>query len=66
MPRSVNRLLSDVVEPAGGAMPWLEDSPPMVAGPLNQLPCSGEGEPRTGSLEEYVAMTAVAGSARGC
>ena len=55
---SVNQLLYDVVEPAGGSMPWLEDLPPIVARPLHRLPRSGLSEPRTASLEEYVAMLA--------
>ena len=62
VPGSVNRLLYDVVEPAGGSMPWLEDLPAMVARPLHRLPRSGVSEPRAASLEEYVAMMAVAGS----
>lgn len=33
----------------------------MVARPLHRLPRPGEGEPRTRSLEEYLAMMAVAG-----
>ena len=61
---SVNQLLYDVVEPASGSMPWLEDLPPVVARPLHRLPRSGLSEPRTASLEEYVAMLAIAGSVR--
>ena len=61
---SVNQLLYDVVEPASGSMRWLEDLPPVVARPLHRLPRSGLSEPRTASLEEYVAMLGVAGSVR--
>lgn len=61
---SVNELLYDVVEPAGGSMPWLEDLPAMVSRPLHTLPRSGESEPRTASLEEYVAMMAAPGGLR--
>jgi integrase/recombinase XerD len=39
-------------------MPWLEDLPAMVARPVHALPRSGESEPRTESLAEYVAMMA--------
>jgi site-specific recombinase XerD len=41
VPGIVNALLYDVVEPAGGSMPWLEDLPAMVARPLHRLPRSG-------------------------
>ena len=64
VPGSVNQLLYDVVEPAGGSMPWLEDVPPMVARPLHRLPRSGLSEPQAASLEEYVAMMTVAGGLR--
>jgi integrase/recombinase XerD len=64
VPSSVNQLLYDVVEPVGGSMPWLEDLPAMVSRPLHRLPRSGEVEPRTASLEEYVAMMTAAGSLR--
>jgi integrase/recombinase XerD len=64
VPGSVNRLLYDVVEPVGGSMPWLEDLPPVVARPLHRLPRSGVSEPRSASLDEYLAMLAVAGSVR--
>ena len=64
VPDSVNRLLYDVVEPAGESMPWLEDLPAMVARPLHRLPRSGVSEPRAASLDEYLAMLAVAGSVR--
>jgi integrase/recombinase XerD len=64
VPGSVNRLLYDVVEPAGGSMPWLEDLPPMVARPLDRLPRSGVSEPQVASLDEYVAMMGVARSLR--
>lgn len=64
VPGSVNRLLYDVVEPAGGSMPWLEDLPAMVARPLHRLPRSGLSEPWAASLDEYLAMMAVAGSVR--
>ena len=61
---SVNALLYDIVEPAGGSMPWLEDLPAMVARPVHTLPRSGESEPRTASLQEYVAMMAAPGALR--
>jgi len=61
---SVNALLYEVVEPAAGAMPWLEDLPAMVARPVHTLRRSGEHEPRTASLEEYVAMMAAPGALR--
>jgi integrase len=64
VPGSVNQLLYDVVDPAGASMPWLEDLPAMVARPLHRLPRSGLSEPRTASFDEYVAMLAVAGTAR--
>ena len=64
VPSSVNQLLYDVVEPAAGSMGWLEDLPAMVRRPLHRLPRSGESEPLTASLAEYVAMMAVAGSLR--
>ncbi len=64
MPGSVNRLLYDVVEPVGGSMPWLQDLPPLVARPLHRLPRSDVSEPRPASLDEYLAMIAVAGSVR--
>ena len=64
VPGSVNELFYDVVEPVGGSMPWLEQLPAMVARPLHTLPRSGESEPRTASLEEYVAMMAAPGSLR--
>jgi len=64
VPGSVNRLLYDVVEPSGGSMPWLEDLPELVARPVHTLPRSGENEPHTASLEEYVAMMAAPGSLR--
>jgi integrase/recombinase XerD len=64
VPGSVNRLLYDVVEPAGGSMPWLEDLPPLVARPLHRLPRSGFSEPQAASLEEYVAMMSAAGRLR--
>ncbi len=64
VPSSVNELLYEVVEPAAGAMPWLEDLPAMVARPVHTLPRSGESEPRTASLEEYVAMMAAPGCLR--
>jgi hypothetical protein len=64
VPGSVNQLLYDVVEPAGGSMPWLEDLPPMVARPLHRLPRSGLSEPQAASLDEYIAMMAVDGSVR--
>ena len=49
---SINQLLYDVVEPAGGSMPWLEDLPAMVARPLHRLPRSGLSEPQAASLDE--------------
>jgi integrase/recombinase XerD len=61
VPSSVNELLYDVVEPAVGAMPWLEDLPALVARSVHRLPRSGENEPRTTSLEEYVTMMAAPG-----
>ena len=64
VPGSVNQLLYDVVEPAAGSMPWLEDLPAMVARPLHRLSRSGVSEPRVASLDEYLAMLAVAGSVR--
>lgn len=64
VPSSVNELLYEVVEPAAGAMPWLEDLPAMVARPVHTLGRSGESEPRTASLDEYVAMMAAAGCLR--
>jgi integrase len=57
-------LLYDVVEPAAGAMPWLEDGPLVVARPVHTLRRSGESEPRTATLEEYAAMTAAPGCVR--
>ena len=59
VPSSVNELLYHVVEPAAGAMPWLEDLPALVARPVHTLPRSGESEPRAATLEEYAAMMAV-------
>lgn len=64
VPASVNRLLYDVVAPAAGSMPWLEDLPELVARPVHRLPRSGESEPRAASLEEYMAMMAAPGSQR--
>lgn len=64
VPSSVNGLLYEVVEPAAGAMPWLEDLPAMVARPVHTLRGSGESEPRTASLEEYVAMMGAPGALR--
>lgn len=64
VPASVNQLLYDVVEPAAGAMGWLEDLPAMVRRPVHRLPRSGDSEPLTTSVEEYLAMMAVAGSMR--
>ena len=64
LPSSVNPLLYEVVEPAGGAMGWLEDLPAMVRRPLHRLPASGDSEPLTASLAEYVAMMGAAGSMR--
>jgi integrase len=61
---SVNELLYDVVEPAAGAMPWLEDLPAVVARPVHTLRRSGESEPRTATLEEYASMMAAPGSVR--
>lgn len=61
---SVSHLLYDVVEPAAGAMRWLEDLPAMVRRPVHRLPPSGDSEPLTASVEEYLAMMAVAGSMR--
>jgi integrase/recombinase XerD len=61
---SVNELLYDVVEPAGGAMPWLEDLPALVARPVHTLRRSGESEPRTATMEEYAAMMAAPACAR--
>jgi integrase/recombinase XerD len=61
---SVNNLLYDVVEPAAGAMGWLEDLPAMVRRPVHRLPRSGQSEPPTASLAEYLAMMAVVGSVR--
>ncbi len=58
VPSSVTELLYDVVEPAAGAMPWLEDLPALVARPVHTLRRSGESEPRTTTLEEYAAMMA--------
>jgi hypothetical protein len=42
----------------------VEDLPAMVARPLHWLLRSGWSEPRTASFDEYVAMLAVAGTAR--
>jgi len=64
VPSSVNGLLYEVVEPAGGSMGWLEDLPALVKRPVHRLPRSGDGEPLTASLGEYVAMMAAAGSMR--
>ena len=64
VPASVNQLLYEVVEPAAGSMPWLEDLPAVVARPVHTLRRSGESEPLMVSLEEYVAMMAAAGSVR--
>ena len=64
VPSSVNELLYEVVEPAAGAMPWLEDLPALVARPVHRLPRSGESEPQTATLDEYVAMMTAAGSLR--
>jgi len=64
LPSSVNALLYEVVEPAGGSMGWLEDLPAMVGRPVHRLPVGGEGEPLTASIEEYVAMMAAGGSMR--
>lgn len=64
VPSSVNHLLYDVVEPAAGSMGWLEDLPQMVRRPVHRLPRSGDSEPATASVGEYVAMMAVAGSIR--
>lgn len=64
VPVSVNRLLYDVVAPAAGSMPWLEDLPELVARPVHRLPRSGESEPRAASLEEYMAMMAAPGGLR--
>ncbi len=61
---SVNELLYEVVAPAGGSMPWLEDLPALVARPVHTLPRSGESEPLAASFEEYLAMMAAPGSAR--
>ena len=64
VPGSVNRLLYEVVEPVGDSMPWLEDLPAVVARPLHRLPRQGVSEPWAASLDEYLAMMAVAGSVR--
>jgi integrase/recombinase XerD len=64
VPSSVNELLYEVVEPAAGAMPWIEDLPAFVARPLHTLPQSGESEPRTASMDEYVAMMTAPGCLR--
>lgn len=64
VPGSVNELLYDMVAPAGGSMGWLKDLPAMVRRPVHRLPRSGESEPQTASLAEYVAMMTVAGSLR--
>jgi integrase/recombinase XerD len=64
VPSSVNELLYEVVEPAAGAMPWLEDLPALVARPVHTLPQSGEREPRTASLQEYAAMMTAPGCLR--
>jgi integrase/recombinase XerD len=64
LPSSVNQLLYDVVEPAGGSMGWLEDLPALVKRPVHRLPASGDSEPATATLAEYVAMMAAAGSMR--
>jgi integrase len=61
---SVNQLLYDVVEPAAGSMPWLEDLPAVVARPVHTLRRSGESEPQMVSFAEYAAMMAAPGSAR--
>jgi integrase/recombinase XerD len=45
-------------------MPWLEDLPTMVAKPLHRLSRSGVSAPQAASLDEYVAMMAVAGTVR--
>jgi integrase len=45
-------------------MPWLEDLPAMVARPVHRLPRSGESDPRTASLDEYVPMMRARGSLR--
>lgn len=60
----VKELLYEVVEPAAGAMPWVEDLPAMVARPVHTLRGSGESEPRTASLEEYAAMMGAPGVER--
>ena len=64
LPSSVNVLLYEVVEPAGGSMSWLEDLPALVKRPVHRLAPSGDGEPQTASLAEYVAMMAAAGCMR--
>jgi integrase/recombinase XerD len=64
VPSSVNELLYEVVVPAGGSMPWLEDLPALVARPVHTLPRSGESEPVAASFDEYVAMMAAPGTAR--
>ncbi len=56
VPGSVNELLYEVVEPAAGAMPWLEDLPALIARPVHTLSRSGQSEPRTATLEEYAVM----------
>lgn len=61
---SVNHVLYDVVEPAAGAMGWLEDLPAMVRRPVHRLPRSGDSEPQTATLDEYMAMMASPGSMR--
>lgn len=64
VPSAVNELFYDVVEPAAGSMPWLEDLPAVVARPVHTLRRSGESEPQVVSFEEYAGMMAAPGTAR--
>ena len=50
VPSSVNELLYEVVEPAAGAMPWLEDLPAMVARPVHTLRSIGRERAANGEL----------------